>query len=137
MVVVVVLFRGPRRLPRQVSTVAQPPWWRRLRANAPGLTGKVLGTIGFWYPNDWPEPEIKWALARRHWGKGFAAEAVRAVQSAGREYLPDIHLISLIHADNEASIRLAKAVGARFERETTYGDWPCHIYRHPAAAPVK
>ena len=23
-------------------------------------TDIVLGTVGFWYPNDWPEPEIKW-----------------------------------------------------------------------------
>ena len=98
-------------------------------------TGTMLGTIGFWYPNDWPEPEIKWALAARHWGKGFASEAVRAVQAAGRRYLPDIHLISLIHAENVASIRLARAVGATFERKTTYGDWPCHIYRHPREGP--
>ena len=39
-------------------------------------SGRVLGPVGFWYPRDWPSPEIKWALARAHWGKGFASEFV-------------------------------------------------------------
>jgi RimJ/RimL family protein N-acetyltransferase len=43
----------------------------------------VLGTVGPWYPLEWPEPEIKWALARRFWGRGYASEAVRAVQLHG------------------------------------------------------
>ena len=93
----------------------------------------VLGTVGFWYPNDWPEPEIKWALARRHWGQGFASEAARAVQAAGREYLPGIRLISMIHPDNAASIQLALAIGAKLEKETTYEGAIYNIYRHPAA----
>ena len=48
-------------------------------------SNKVLGPVGFWYPNDWPSPEIKWALAPQFWGKGFANEATRAVQAAGRK----------------------------------------------------
>jgi len=59
---------------------------------------KVLGTVGFWYPNDWPSPEIKWALSKEHWGKGFASEATRAVQKVGLEFLTEIHLISLKYA---------------------------------------
>jgi len=94
-------------------------------------SGKVLGPIGFWFPNDWPSPEIMWALAQQYWGKGFASEAVRAVQSAGRKYLPDISLISFINAGNLASIRLAIAVGAEFEKEVLFRGDTWHIYRHP------
>jgi RimJ/RimL family protein N-acetyltransferase len=94
-------------------------------------TGVVLGTVGFYYPNDWPSPEIKWALAPVYWGKGYASEAVRMVQKTGLRFLPDISLISLIHAENSASIRLAKAVGARLEREVQFRGVRCHIYRHP------
>ena len=92
----------------------------------------VLGPVGFWYPNDWPSPEIKWGLAPAYWGKGFASEAARAVQAAGLNHLPEIRLISLIHPDNGPSIRLAKAVGATLERIHDFrgGNW--HIYRHPA-----
>jgi RimJ/RimL family protein N-acetyltransferase len=93
--------------------------------------GEVLGAVGLWYPLEWPEPEIKWALARRHWGKGYASEAVRAVQQMARECVPDLSLISLIDRENLASIKLALAVGARFEREMEFAGGPFHIYRHP------
>jgi RimJ/RimL family protein N-acetyltransferase len=94
-------------------------------------TGNVLGTVGFWYPNDWPSPEIKWALAPAFWGNGFASEAVREVQKTGLQYIPDIALISFIHADNSASIKLALAVGAQFEKEVSFRGTNWHIYRHP------
>lgn len=94
-------------------------------------TRKVLGTVGLWFPIDWPEPEIKWALARQHWGKGYASEAVRAVQAMAHEHLPDLPLISFINAENAASIRLALAVGARLERETEFRGGHWHVYRHP------
>ena len=94
-------------------------------------TGSLLGTVGPWYPLEWPEPEIKWALARRHWGMGYASEAVRAVQRMAHRHLPQLRLISLIDSRNEASIRLALAVGARCERGIEFAGGPVHIYRHP------
>jgi RimJ/RimL family protein N-acetyltransferase len=94
-------------------------------------TGEVLGAVGLWYPLEWPEPEIKWALARRHWRKGYASEAVRAVQCMAREHVPDVSLISLIDSRNAASIRLALAVGATLDRELDFAGSPFHIYRHP------
>ena len=95
-------------------------------------TGTVLGTVGPWYPLEWPEPEIKWALARRHQGNGYASEAVRAVQRMAHECLPDLALISLIDRQNAPSIRLALAVGATLERELEFAGGPFHLYRHPA-----
>lgn len=95
-------------------------------------TGQVLGTAGFWYPNDWPEPEIKWALAPEYWGQGYASEAARAVQQAGRECMPDVRLISFVHSENQASIQLAKAVGAVFEKKVNFRGGLWHIYRHPS-----
>jgi RimJ/RimL family protein N-acetyltransferase len=97
-------------------------------------SGSVLGTVGFWYPNDWPEPEIKWGLAQRHWGQGFATEAARLVHAAGREHLPDYALISLIHDDNKASIGVALAIGARRERSIDYEGEPHGVYRHKTTA---
>ncbi len=94
----------------------------------------VLGPVGFWYPHDWPSPEIKWGLAPAYQGKGFASEAARAVQAAGLKYLPEIRLISLIHPDNQPSIQLALAVGARLEKKIEFRgeSWP--VFRHPAQA---
>lgn len=93
---------------------------------------KVIGTAGFWYPNEWPEPEIKWALSRQYWGNGYASEAARSVQKAALECFPNKPLISFIHSDNTASIELALAINAVFEKQIEFrgGNW--HIYRHPS-----
>lgn len=91
---------------------------------------KVLGFAGLDYPNDWPEPEIQWALCRAYWGKGYASEAVRAAKKMTAQYLPDLSLISLIHPDNVNSINLAKAVGAYFEREYDFRGGKWFIFRH-------
>ena len=94
-------------------------------------SGNVLGTVGPWYPTGWPEPEIKWALTRRYWGKGYASEAARAVQQMARKHMPRVSLISFIHSENEPSIALALAVGATFEKELEFRGGKWHIYRHP------
>ncbi|RZI44177.1 N-acetyltransferase [Herbaspirillum sp. HC18] len=93
-------------------------------------TGTVLGLAGLWYPKEWPEPEIKWALVRRHWGKGYAAEAARAVQAMAAQHMPELHLISLIHCENQGSIRVAVAVGATMEREMDFRGGIYRVYRH-------
>jgi len=89
-----------------------------------------MGPVGLWYPNDWPEPEIKWALAREFWGRGYASEAARAVNMMAAEYMPETSLISLIFSDNEPSIKLAKAIGAKFEKEFEFRGQIAHIFRH-------
>ncbi len=71
----------------------------------------LIGICGFWYPNDWPEPEIKWALNPEYWGKGYASEATRAVQKVARKSF-EKSMISFIHSENKGSIKLALAVGA-------------------------
>lgn len=95
------------------------------------VTGKVLGLVGLWYPKEWPEPEIKWALARPHWNKGYAAESARAVQAMAARHVPELHLISLIHTENQPSIRLAIAVGATLESEMDFRGGIYRVYRHP------
>lgn len=95
-------------------------------------TNEVAGTVGLWFPNDWPEPEIKWALVRRFWGKGFASEAARAVQRVALNHFAKPP-ISLIGAQNLPSIKLALSVGASLEKEILFRGNPFHIYRHPAS----
>jgi RimJ/RimL family protein N-acetyltransferase/GNAT superfamily N-acetyltransferase len=92
--------------------------------------GAFIGTVGLWYPNDWPAPEIKWALLRRHWRQGFAQEAARAVRDAARTALPSLSLISFIDSANGASVRTAIAVGGSFEREVPFRGSRWHIYRY-------
>jgi RimJ/RimL family protein N-acetyltransferase len=96
-------------------------------------SGQVMGAAGLWYPNDWPEPEIKWALTKVYWGKGYAKEAARAVQTAASKNLPHLRLISQIHADNTASIQLALSLGCALEKEVEFRGAKHHIYRHSQA----
>jgi len=93
-------------------------------------TGKVAGAVGLWYPNDWPEPEIKWALSRAFWGCGYASEAARKVKKIAAKYMPGTSLISLIFPDNDPSIKLAEALGAKFEKEIAFRGQIAHIFRH-------
>jgi len=92
---------------------------------------KVIGIAGFWYPNDWPELEIKWALSRQYWGKGYASEAARSIQKAALKYFPEKPLISFIHSENTASIKLALTINAVFEKQVAFRGGQWHIYRHP------
>jgi len=90
----------------------------------------VVGLVGLWFPREWPETEIKWAIIRRHWGKGYASEAARAVQAMLPAHLPQMQPISLIHAENQRSIALALALGARLEKQLEFRNAPFHMYRH-------
>ena len=112
-------------------TVKYPPVNFKFGPIEEKSSGTVLGIVGFWYPNDWPSPEIKWALVPEHWGKGFASEAARAVQTVGLNHLSDISLISFISENNSSSIQLALAIGATFEKEVMFRGSTWHIYRHP------
>jgi RimJ/RimL family protein N-acetyltransferase len=92
--------------------------------------GRVMGTVGFWYPNDWPSPEIKWGLACTYWGQGFAREAAQLVLETAWEYLPEVALISLINPENTGSLGVAQALGATLETTVDYEGLPHGIYRH-------
>jgi RimJ/RimL family protein N-acetyltransferase len=78
--------------------------------------GERIGRVGFNFydPDSWLRstarealPELTWALAYEHWGKGYATEAATAV----RDWFGG-GLISLIAPENIRSQRLAARLGA-------------------------
>jgi RimJ/RimL family protein N-acetyltransferase len=98
--------------------------------------GDVLGLCGPWFPNDWPEPQIKWSLVPAARGQGVAREAARAVLAMAGAFLRQFVPISLILAGNARSIALARALGARFERDLPFRGETAHVYRHAAPPTV-
>jgi RimJ/RimL family protein N-acetyltransferase len=44
-------------------------------------TGEVLGNVGLWYPEGWPEPEIGWTLFEGAEGRGVAHETALAARA--------------------------------------------------------
>src|SRR5688572_17566513 len=74
-------------------------------------TGALVGRVGVWFPEGWPGIEIGWLVGREHRGKGYATEAAQrsidwAWQRWSAQELP--RLISIIHVDNQASIKVAE-----------------------------
>src|SRR5262245_43243664 len=41
-------------------------------------SGDLIGRIGPWCPEGWPDFELGWTLRRQSWGKGYATEAAHA-----------------------------------------------------------
>lgn len=86
----------------------------------PDRAGRLLGFVGLAHPGFVPEMahrvEVGWRLTRDAWGRGLATEgALRSVRHAW-EVLDLDELISVIHARNERSRRVAAKLGMRVER---------------------
>jgi RimJ/RimL family protein N-acetyltransferase len=78
-------------------------------------TGTFLGMVGFAEPEGWPGAELAWTLARRWWGCGYATEGARAALDYAFTDLKKDRVISLIHPENRASIRVAERLGERLQ----------------------
>jgi RimJ/RimL family protein N-acetyltransferase len=91
-------------------------------------SGALIGRIGFWEPEGWPGFELGWVLGRNWWGKGYATEGARAALDFAFADLGREHVISLIHPDNRASIRVAERLGESLEAETELSGHPVLIY---------
>ncbi|HEX4499445.1 MAG TPA: GNAT family N-acetyltransferase [Thermoanaerobaculia bacterium] len=81
-------------------------------------SGEFVGRIGFADPDGWPGCELAWALARRWWGRGYATEGARAALDYAFTVLGKERVISLIVAENQASIRVAERLGERVQGRT-------------------
>jgi [ribosomal protein S5]-alanine N-acetyltransferase len=70
---------------------------------------------------EWREAELGYQLNRRHWGRGYATEAARALLGFGFEQL-DLHRIyAKCHPENLASQRVLEKAGMRHEGQL----WEC------------
>jgi RimJ/RimL family protein N-acetyltransferase len=75
-------------------------------------TGRWVGRIGAWQPEDWPGTEVGWGVSRDVWGKGYAREGAVAVM----DYVFDVQgwteAIHTIDPENTASQALARRLGS-------------------------
>lgn len=75
-------------------------------------SGEVLGLVGAGQEHGDPELELGWMLTEQAEGQGYALEAARAFLPLAQKMAGPGKLVSYIHADNSASIRLAEKLGA-------------------------
>jgi ribosomal-protein-alanine N-acetyltransferase len=91
-------------------------------------SGEVVGRAGLFFPPEWPDLEVGWTVAREHWGKGYAPEAARASCEWAHRELGVGHIISLIHASNARSIRVAEKLGERHEGQVHVRGFDLEVY---------
>jgi RimJ/RimL family protein N-acetyltransferase len=77
---------------------------------------RMIGRAGFYYPEGWPGFELGWTFERAAWGNGYATEAARRALAYAFDVLAKDEVISVIHPENAASIRVAERIGERFDR---------------------
>jgi RimJ/RimL family protein N-acetyltransferase len=75
-------------------------------------TGRWVGRVGPWYPEEWPGTEIGWTLCRDTWGRGYATEAATAATEWAFEHLGWTDVIHSIDPANVASQHVALRLGS-------------------------
>lgn len=90
-----------------------------------------LGVVGFFYPDDWPEPEIAWSVFAHAEGQSVAYEAAVATRAYAYDVLDWKTVASCIAPDNKRSIALARRMGAVYESTFDHPvEGPIDIWRH-------
>jgi len=78
------------------------------------------------------QPELGWALAREHWGGGYATEAAEAVRKWAYRYFGVERLVSAIAPANVRSQRVAERLGATpGETVNLFDAGPHVVWEHP------
>jgi RimJ/RimL family protein N-acetyltransferase len=93
-------------------------------------SGRFLGRVGLWRPEEWPGLELGWALIRDAWGQGLATEAADAALRFARERLGLRDVISLIQMGNRASERVAEKLGACADGTATVYGQELNVFRY-------
>jgi RimJ/RimL family protein N-acetyltransferase len=103
-----------------------------------GRSGLVLwDTRGAWRPSTLAEAdgrgqaELGWALAREHWGNGYATEAAAAARRWAFEELGIERLVSLTDPRNVRSIGVVDRLGGEPEQLVPTVHGPAIVWVHP------
>lgn len=75
-------------------------------------SGRWLGRIGPWRPEDWPGTEVGWGLHPSAWGQGYAVEAAEATIDWVFDQLGWTEVIHCIDPENAPSRKVAQRLGS-------------------------
>jgi [ribosomal protein S5]-alanine N-acetyltransferase len=101
------------------------PWALILKS-----TGRLIGRSGpyVWEFEEGREIEIGYVLAKDCWHQGLATEAACASRDWAFASTEIPRVISFIHPDNQASIRVAERYGAHFTGTREVADMNAKVY---------
>lgn len=103
------------------------------------MSGRPIGSVGPWYPGDWPEQELGWSVwSSADEGKGYAHEAILRLRRHVYADLGWSTAVSYIDARNTRSLALAQRLGCARDMDAPRPnpDEPIEVWRHPAPAEV-
>ncbi len=96
-------------------------WWMATLELA--ATGEIIGDLVMHLTNESRTGEVGYSLASRHWGQGYATEALAALVEWAFDALPVTRLAGMLHPDNRASAMVLERTGFLFEGHTRLSFW--------------
>lgn len=86
------------------------------------VKGEFIGIAGILHQEieNEIETEISYRIAREYWNNGYATEAAEACLEYAKTTLKKTRIISIIHPQNGASIRVAEKLGAKKEKSVIF-----------------
>jgi ribosomal-protein-alanine N-acetyltransferase len=90
----------------------------------------LIGYCGFYHhpPDVTEDVEIGYRLHPDYWNRGLMTEAARAVRDHAFRDLKLPRVISLIHPENTASLRVAEKNGMTVEKEIIFRGFPTKVF---------
>jgi RimJ/RimL family protein N-acetyltransferase len=75
-------------------------------------TRRFVGRVGLQFHRLWPDDvELGWGVDPELWGRGYATEAAREALRHAFDALGFARVVSILHPENLASIRVAEKIG--------------------------
>jgi RimJ/RimL family protein N-acetyltransferase len=90
--------------------------------------GAFLGRAGFGVLNETGETELGFALAREHWGRGYATELATGLLVWVFAHTALDHVIAIVHERNAASRRVLEKAGMRQRERRVWHGMPFAFY---------
>jgi RimJ/RimL family protein N-acetyltransferase len=100
---------------------ANAEWWMATIVEA--ASDEVVGDLALNLTWDSRCSEVGYTLARQHWGKGYAAEAVTAIIEYLFETVGVTRVAGMLHPENPASAMVLERCGLVFEGHTRLSYW--------------
>jgi RimJ/RimL family protein N-acetyltransferase len=96
-------------------------WWMAVVCDS--ASGEAVGDLALNLSQEGHTAEVGYNLAPRHWGRGYAIEAVDALIEYLFDDLEVTRVFGMLHPDNSASAMVLERTGFLFEGHTKSSFW--------------
>ncbi|HEX8845703.1 MAG TPA: GNAT family N-acetyltransferase [Pyrinomonadaceae bacterium] len=97
-------------------------------------SGRLIGYCGLIPLEETSEIEVAYALAKEHWGKGYAAEAALAALRFGFETLRRERIVAVVNPENVSSRRVLEKLGMTYVKMAHHYDADLMYYEMTRAS---